>query len=491
MRRPTRVFLQNWTDLDLLVEKAHVSQDRKTGNPPVRRLQDTSSMSSRPSQLTDAKISRDPDLISTSIEKTLTGNHFSYTDYKKFIDLAWLLVDHGYVLNKEALIDLSESLSGYQKSTNDLAFLRNQYLDDLTWNQIGRLMLHLSNHREKSLDETVMFSFCMGKLREVISKVPDEKEFQGLAKSIRALENYQTAECFPPATSTESHHLTLTIGMPAYNSSETISKAIESILSQTFREIELLIVDDYSSDNTVEIAKAYADGDSRVKVMRNDQNFGAYYSRNIALANAQGDLFTIHDSDDWSFPQKYERQVQDILERDLVANYSHHSRYGEGGIMRLAFTKARYVNPNLSSLMFRRKEVVEEIGYWFQGRVGMDSEYFERIKLAFPNKVFSLARIDTLVRFSQGSLTGNTITSPSSKTGRLYRLANRMVWEQWISEKSISKYAPENGSPRPIMRIPSNQEPHENNVVINQLDKIDKTLVSKHLSGEATLAIIV
>ena len=72
------------------------------------------------------------------------------------------------------------------------------------------------------------------------------------------------------------------IVMPVYNAEKTLRLAIDSILNQSYKHFYLIIVDDCSTDSSLEIAKEYAK-DSRVKLYRNTENRGAYYSRNIGL----------------------------------------------------------------------------------------------------------------------------------------------------------------------------------------------------------------
>jgi glycosyltransferase involved in cell wall biosynthesis len=100
--------------------------------------------------------------------------------------------------------------------------------------------------------------------------------------------------------------------MPAYNVARYITTAIESVLTQTFSDWELLIVDDGSTDNTLEIATAYAHRDSRLVVIQ-QANSGISAARNRALANASGSLIAVLDSDDVWLPEFLEKQVR-ILE---------------------------------------------------------------------------------------------------------------------------------------------------------------------------------
>lgn len=90
--------------------------------------------------------------------------------------------------------------------------------------------------------------------------------------------------------------------MTAYNREKYIASSIESVLAQSFSNFELVIVDDGSSDRTVEIARTYEERDARVHVHVNERNLGQFPNRNHAATLARGELIKFHDSDDLLYP---------------------------------------------------------------------------------------------------------------------------------------------------------------------------------------------
>lgn len=96
---------------------------------------------------------------------------------------------------------------------------------------------------------------------------------------------------------------------PNYNCERFISQTIESVLAQTYKNWEMLIVDDCSTDKSYEIACEYAKKDSRIKVFRNKKNSGAAVSRNVAIEKSKGEYLAFLDSDDLWMPQKLEKQL--------------------------------------------------------------------------------------------------------------------------------------------------------------------------------------
>jgi len=103
--------------------------------------------------------------------------------------------------------------------------------------------------------------------------------------------------------------------MGAFNEVATIGKAIESIINQTYSCWELIIVDDCSTDGTLEIIAGYCEKDSRIKVYKNNRNIGLAESLNKAINYASGIYIARMDADDISLPNRFEEQVK-ILDSD-------------------------------------------------------------------------------------------------------------------------------------------------------------------------------
>ena len=104
--------------------------------------------------------------------------------------------------------------------------------------------------------------------------------------------------------------LTVSVVMPAYNCEKTIIEAVESVLSQTYSDFELLIIEDCSKDNTRKVIEKLAGSDERIKLLINDKNSGASYSRNRGVKEAKGQWIAFLDSDDIWREDKLEKQMQ-------------------------------------------------------------------------------------------------------------------------------------------------------------------------------------
>lgn len=106
--------------------------------------------------------------------------------------------------------------------------------------------------------------------------------------------------------------------MPVYNAGSFLMEAIESILSQTYGNFELIIVDDASKDDSLKILKGFANKDKRIKVFRNKERLGVSASANRALSKASGDFIARMDADDVSFPERLALQVSYLLSNPRV-----------------------------------------------------------------------------------------------------------------------------------------------------------------------------
>lgn len=108
----------------------------------------------------------------------------------------------------------------------------------------------------------------------------------------------------------------ISIILPAYNAERFIARAIDSIIKQTFPEWELILVDDGSTDKTVEIAKSFKD--NRIWVFMLGQNKGIVEALNYGLDLAFGEFIARHDADDTSHPYRLERQLKYLNEHPDV-----------------------------------------------------------------------------------------------------------------------------------------------------------------------------
>lgn len=197
--------------------------------------------------------------------------------------------------------------------------------------------------------------------------------------------------------------------IPAWNSAKWLPTTIRGLQKQSWRNLEIIVVDDCSTDDTLAVAKALAAEDKRIKVLANETNRGAYGSRNWGLEISSGTYITVHDADDWSHPRKIERQVNHLVQNpDIVANLSQSVRIEPDNLMFFAQYGREIMRQNSSSVMFTRDTVFATLGYWDEVKFGADTEFHHRIRSAFGPDSAPVARLGllSLTRYHAESLTG-------------------------------------------------------------------------------------
>ena len=124
----------------------------------------------------------------------------------------------------------------------------------------------------------------------------------------------------------------ISIITPCYNSNDFISETIDSVINQSYKNWELLIIDDCSTDNSVEIIQKYLEKDSRIKLFINNKNSGAAVSRNLGLLKSSGRFISFIDSDDLWEPLKLEIQINFMLSNNCPISFTNYKLIDEKGV---------------------------------------------------------------------------------------------------------------------------------------------------------------
>ena len=156
--------------------------------------------------------------------------------------------------------------------------------------------------------------------------------------------------------------------MSTYNSEETVSKSIDSMLNQTYENIEILIVDDCSNDNTYKICENYSRTNENIFIYRNNKNIGLTKSLNKLLKHSKGAYIARQDADDTSMPERIQKQFEFIKSNKLDgcsarSNIIGHRRVIPGLSYFFPIKLImKYKNPFIHGTLFIKRTVLSDLG---------------------------------------------------------------------------------------------------------------------------------
>ena len=207
----------------------------------------------------------------------------------------------------------------------------------------------------------------------------------------------------------------ISVLMTVYNMAECISYAANSILKQTWRNLELIIVDDASTDNGWEKLQVLAAQDTRIHLVRCGRNIGPYAAKNLALKIARGVFVTGQDGDDWSHPQRLENHMRAHLAQPSKSplSLSWGLRLDRSGVP----THISRAQTELSIDGFARRVPISclieksffdtRLGAWDSVRFGGDTELLLRAEHILGHGVKEVPVIAMLCRDVPGSLSNH------------------------------------------------------------------------------------
>ena len=230
----------------------------------------------------------------------------------------------------------------------------------------------------------------------------------------------------------------VTLIMTAFNAAATIDCALVSVLNQSYSNLEIIVIDDHSTDDTWAKITSYADRDSRIVALRNTQNVGTHECKNIALSGARGEYYTCHDSDDWCHPRRIEYHVSCMEENDdLVASASNWFRMDESGrpVIRPWQGKFTHLNP---ASTFCRMHVRDDIGFYDRIRIEADLEHWLRLAVRYgANRIARLDAPLAIGRSRAASLTRSGIGAQNEEGYSATRSRYRFEALKWRRRMSL------------------------------------------------------
>ena len=229
---------------------------------------------------------------------------------------------------------------------------------------------------------------------------------------------------------TSDHEELVSVIMTVFGKDKYLDVAINSILNQSHRNLELIIVDDCSEDDAWDYLKTLPEKDSRIHVLQVEKNGGTYLAKNFGLTKAKGEFITFMDSDDWTHPQRFERQLSVLKSSNNIRAVWHKCfRIDENGNIR--FRGKGAIRNSCISLMCK-KDVFSEIGFFDSLRVGADTEFIERIGAFYGKDSIVLDSLPTMFMLQHStSLTGGGNFHISWRSINGFRLQHHSAFRQW------------------------------------------------------------
>lgn len=166
----------------------------------------------------------------------------------------------------------------------------------------------------------------------------------------------------------------ISVIIPVYNAEKYLRTAIDSVLNQSYSFFELILIDDASTDTSLDICKNYADKDERIHVLKNESKIhGPGMARNIGLDYAEGEFLYFMDADDWIEPDLFQKTIQRMRETNAsIAQFSIINEYSdEGNSEKVYIWKGKEI--------FTQNDIKEEFySFWGNNRFSLWNHIFRK-----------------------------------------------------------------------------------------------------------------
>lgn len=219
----------------------------------------------------------------------------------------------------------------------------------------------------------------------------------------------------------------ISVIIPIHNSSKHIEECLQSVINQTYKDIEIIVVDDASIDNSLELVKNIKD--NRIKIIELKENVGAANARNKGIENATGHYICFLDSDDYWVLDKLEKQVKFMEENNYVFVYSSYDYFKRGKRKKAKVPKSLDYNQLLknhaiftSTVMLNMKYLNKEDIYMPDIKRGQDMATWWKI-LKTGITAYGITDTLSMYRVGEKSLSSNKIKAVK-RTWNLFKYEN-------------------------------------------------------------------
>lgn len=251
----------------------------------------------------------------------------------------------------------------------------------------------------------------------------------------------------------------ISVIMTTYNTENYVEAAIGSILEQSWRNLELIVVDDCSTDSTRARVEALQRKDGRIKLYCFGENNGTYFCKNFGITKSAGSIVTFMDSDDISLPARLEKQFRALNRQGVAVSTCNHVRKNEEDGSTILINGVAERVAYISQMV--KKSVIEEIGYFDTVRTSADDEFLRRVRITYGLEAqvnvkdvlyVALLRDGSLTRdpanainFVQDRNAAQSFLSPQ----RRHYAAMCDKWHKQLDERDLRPYMP-----FPVVRRP-------------------------------------
>lgn len=235
----------------------------------------------------------------------------------------------------------------------------------------------------------------------------------------------------------------VSVNITTYNRAHLLPRCLDSVLTQTYENLEIVIVDDCSNDNTEEVAKEYQKKDKRIKYFKHKKNMGNAHARNTALKNCNGYYVAFMDDDDkWIDKDKIKKQVEIFENSDnkklgiicsSIRIYSDKNTYKDKIIQKPQNLKEHILAMNgiiySPTVMTKRDIMIEVGGFDMKLPKGIDSDFYRNCIVRYNYDVFFVKDITTAI-YECGN-DRMTVTNSCEKVKKLYK-AHFLTYKKYL-----------------------------------------------------------
>jgi len=203
----------------------------------------------------------------------------------------------------------------------------------------------------------------------------------------------------------------VSIIIPNYNNELFIEKCINSILANTWDDLEVIFIDDVSTDNSLDIVKSRFSDNPKVRIYQNDTNNGAYYCRNKGIILANGNYILNVDGDDFIEPE----MIKTCMKSADWTKWGYGTHFQRLYVKPNNIDHVAHINRSNSYVFLFRRELFNRQGYYQESRFGADSEFIKRSKFfGYPLQYHTLPEIF----YNAYTISGKNLIQTISKKDR-------------------------------------------------------------------------